>query len=121
MMGFLPFNDFNSSPPVKHIHSRLSLTVRPLFTRLFTNWSTKFTKDDQDDDDAEEEEDNAGPVDSLTSLVSRINMSHAHCKAVCAVCLHTADCIQLVIVYEARWICTACMQYIMHYRPTVAV
>ncbi|KAL0038281.1 hypothetical protein WJX77_000180 [Trebouxia sp. C0004] len=25
-MGFLPFNDFNSSPPVKHIHSRLSVT-----------------------------------------------------------------------------------------------
>ncbi len=102
MMGFLPFHDFTSSPPVKHIHSRLSLTVRPFFTNFFTNWSTKSTKGDQDDDDAEEEEDNAGPVDSLTSLVSLINISRAHCETVCGVCLHPANCIQLVMVYEAH-------------------
>ncbi len=76
-MGFLPFHDFNSSPSVKYIHSRLSLTVRPFFTKFFTIWSTKSTKctkgDQDDDDDAEEEEDNAGPVDSLTSLVSLID------------------------------------------------
>ncbi|DBA76971.1 TPA: hypothetical protein ACH3X1_009564 [Trebouxia sp. C0004] len=62
-MGFLPFNDFNSSPPVKHIHSRLSVTVRPFFTKLFINWSTEITEGNQDND-AEEEEDNAGPEDS---------------------------------------------------------
>ncbi len=97
MLDFLPSNDFNSSPPVKHIHSRLSLTVRPfftkLFTKLFTNWSTKFTEGHQDDDDAEEEEDNAGPVHSLTSLVSLITMSRAHCSLWCLPSsskLHTA-------------------------------
>jgi len=75
IMGFPPLHDFNNSPPVKHIHSRLSLTVRPFFT-YFLN---KSTKGDQDDDGAEEEEDNAGPADSLTSLVSLIHISHAHC------------------------------------------
>lgn len=98
MMGSLTFHDSNSSPPVKHIHSRLSLIVRPFFTNFFTNWSTKCTnstRGNQDDgnDDAEEEEDNAGSVDSLTSLVSLIHISHAHCEAVCGVCLHPANCI----------------------------
>ncbi len=121
MMGFLPFHDFISSPPVKHIHSRLSLTVRPFFINFSTNWSTKSSRGDQDDDDAEEAEDNAGPVDSLTSLVSPINIPHADCEALCGVCLHPANRLQLVIVYEARWICTACMQYSMHCRLTIAM
>jgi hypothetical protein len=123
-MGFLPFRDFNSSPPVKHMHSRLSLTVRPLFTNFFTNWSAKSTnstRGDQDDDDAEEAKDNAGPIDSLTSLVSLITILHAHCEAVWGVCLHPANCVQLIIVYEAHWICTACMQYTMHCRLTIAM
>ena len=120
--GCLP--RLHSRPSGKYIHSRLSLTVRPFFTRDFTNWSTKSTKStrgDQDDDDAEEGEDNAGPGDSLTSLVSLVNMSHAHCKALCGVCRHCANCEQLVMVYEARWICSACMQYIMHCRVTFAM
>ena len=92
-------------------------------TRFFTNWSTKSTKSTRgdQDDDAEEEEDNAGPGDSLTSLVSLINMSHAHCKALCGVCRHYANCEQLVMVYEARRICSACMQYTMHCRVTFAM
>ena len=99
--------------------------MRPFFTRFFTNWSTKANKstrgDQDDDDDAEEKEDNAGPGDSLTSLVSLVNMSHAHCKALCGVCRHYANCEQLVMVYKARWICLACMQYIMHGRVTFAM